>query len=365
MILERTVHDGYSSLRRRFFGGARSSAPRNETDTVIQSAGSIEFPIGDRVPGEGKNSILVLTWPDVRLCVEENAFVVGDEGYLFNNDGVFIDTGIQSNDKIRFPIRILNKTLGETCFLFTGGAHDNRAHLLLEYLPRLYAFTKAGFEDAKILIPPGHRTWLEEYTALFDIDENRLLECSPGTIHLKKAYYIPRLGGNSPFPNLELYREMLEAIRRRPGAAGDRNEGPDPESASTIYISRADAPARRILNEESCIEILSEFLGAIDRVILSQYSLKEQLAILAKYDVIVAQQGQGSHLTSLFTNKRVIILDCPRDNSPTWGNWFAVSDRIAGNEVVRIPRDSTDGGLDGDFAYDPDWLRHSLERFLT
>jgi len=86
-----------------------------------------------------------------------------------------------------------------------------------------------------------------------------------------------------------------------------------------VFISRGDAPRRRLINENRIFEISRRLLPDLERIHLEGYSFKEQLAAVAGAPVLIAPHGQGSHL-ALFAQETTSIQLVP--GLPTLENPF-------------------------------------------
>ncbi|NHN46479.1 glycosyltransferase family 61 protein [Halostella sp. JP-L12] len=82
---------------------------------------------------------------------------------------------------------------------------------------------------------------------------------------------------------------------------------------SNVYITRNDASARQVVNEEAVMECLEKY--GFERYTLSEMSVAETVALFSQADTIVAPHGAG--LTDLIYSDEVSVIELLRGNSNT------------------------------------------------
>ena len=218
-----------------------------------------------------KEVAVSLKWPALPLMTLHDAWITGDQGQVFLHDGTFLSICPSLRHlperKVRRPLAWLGRRLEGVYFHLTGVDHENRGHFLFQHLPRLLAARtqlQEHGERLKVIVAPGHQRWQARYFKYFGISEDRVVEASVGTIHVEKLLYVPMPYGNTYLCNPRFYREIRDGFTTgitTPAAGAD---GP------ILFISRQDAPDRRLANEEEIVSICREVLGSVQVVQLGQ-----------------------------------------------------------------------------------------------
>ncbi|MCB2378022.1 glycosyltransferase family 61 protein [Hymenobacter sp. BT635] len=169
-----------------------------------------------------------------------------------------------------------------------GAASGNYYHWLTDSLPRLHLLKEAGLWDSVdyFLIYDCNRRFVVDSLLAMGIRREQLLDVSTHqhltadrllvTSHVRRPTHTPEWACTF------LRRELL------PAAA--------PESFSPyIYLSRRDAPARHVLNEEAVEEFLRPY--GFETHVLGHYTLAQQIALFAGAKMVIAPTGAG--LTNL------------------------------------------------------------------
>ena len=161
-------------------------------------------------------------------------------------------------------------------------------HWMFDVLPRLHLLRQSGITCDKYLVNWDGLSFQTETLKMLGIPENKIIKNKPD-LHLKaQRLVIPSLSthvGYVPewvcsFLRSELIRGMV----------------PEPiEEFRKIYISRADAIHRHVVNEKEIITFLSDF--GFRAVLPGSLSLAEQISIFSSAQVVIAPHGAG--LTNL------------------------------------------------------------------
>jgi len=154
-------------------------------------------------------------------------------------------------------------------------------HWLLEALPRLYLTQKHGFSFT-LLLPKDHQEPFHlESLKLFGIREIEYME--PKTLyripHLLSVSQIGRMANYHP----EVLMEFAEFIKSQFHL--NKNLG------ERIYISRAKASKRKVINEEEVINFLQ--LYNFKKVYLEDHTFEEQVSIMHHCRYLVSIHGAG------------------------------------------------------------------------
>jgi capsular polysaccharide biosynthesis protein len=170
----------------------------------------------------------------------------------------------------------------------TSGAYY---HWMLDILPCIHLLRKSGIKPDKYVIN-GKRLSPFHYASLeaFGISRHQVIE-SHKELHLQaKQLIIPRFTGGrrSKWICDFLKQELMTAKQIKPVKGYER-----------IYISRANASKRKLLNEADVVSLLSKF--GFKAIIMEHLPLKEQIRIFASAKVVAGPHGSG--LTNLVFSK--------------------------------------------------------------
>ena len=210
------------------------------------------------------------------------ARVVGDEPIVLTDDGrailesAFDRFQLQRNPAYRARLPVGCRIRGRRLLLANqwAGAHF---HWLLDTLPRLALLPPD--DDAPILVPRFLGPAARESLRLAGVPEERLERIDH--LHLRvDELVLPSLVGRTGNPP----RWALDWLRDRlvPSVGRRRRR---------LYVSRADAPARRVANEDAVLSTLAP-LG-FERFLPGEWPLAEQLRAFAEAEVVVGAHGAG------------------------------------------------------------------------
>jgi hypothetical protein len=360
---QRFVHDSYASLHSALKPALRfvpvEQGKRGRDALLLQKAGStvLEHPLQTAFLG-GQPQQSELKWPDRHLYTFDDVRLCGDQARIFFDDASTIGTGTyvwaEKSAKIRRPLPGMRGRGCGAVFHLTGEDHNNRAHFLFEYMPRLYASRQLRDPSLRLLVAPGHARWQSAYLSLLGVAPEMLLEGSPGTLRADRVEFVPLLGGEDQYPHIgnpEIFRSMLSDIHeviRRNGWV-DRVSS---SSRSLLWISRRDAPSRRLSNEDELIQIAQAHYAEVRVLVLSEVSFEQQIRLINQYDHIAGAHGQGMHLVALTRGKRILLLEQgKRTRDQSWGAAFRNIAELAGNEAVSLHSGMPFAGLGRDWSY--------------
>lgn len=193
--------------------------------------------------------------------------------------------------------------------LFRPGAY-NHYHWLIEILPQIWALKQMPFADRPILVneasfKTGRMEWMADRAVKLECLDalgyagDRLMFTDAAIVDVGMAH-IP-LAQTNPLlkPALSIYAPLKEALSKRSTLA--------PGPGAKLMISRSAAPSRRLLNEDAVMELLAP--QGFNRVVLEKMPLKDQVALFASADTILAPHGAGlANIVFLASGARVVEL---------------------------------------------------------
>ncbi|MEQ1850415.1 MAG: glycosyltransferase family 61 protein [Chthoniobacteraceae bacterium] len=159
---------------------------------------------------------------------------------------------------------------------------------MFDVLPRLSLLRQAGFAWDGVqhfLVGEFGARFQAESLATLGIASNRCVPCGPSA-HFRCADLLvpspPGSPGNPPAWVCDFLREVFLAGIDAPPLLGRGRK---------IYVSRAGARFRRVLNEDEVIRALAG--KSFEVVRLEDLTVREQARLFAEADVVVAPHGAG------------------------------------------------------------------------
>ncbi len=317
----RWLHDAYAQAAARLkplnmvrdVSGLSASCRTIKIDT----AGSMQVDNEFESTFHGKDLPTALSWNDLWLVELHNARVTGDQGHVFFSNGDFLSICPSlrhlPSRKVRRPILPLARHLTGVYFHLTGVDHENHGHFLFQHLPRLLAAREEirdRHPDFKVLVAPGHRRWQARYLSFFGIPEERVVEASVGTISVETLLYVPMPYGNTYLCNPRFYRLMRDGFTSGLPPRLESDAGP------VLFISRKDAPDRRLVNEDEILAICTEVFGKVEVVNLGKIPLSEQIRLCAGAKLVIGPQGQGMSVVLFMRGGAFFVMEYGKDFKP-------------------------------------------------
>lgn len=166
----------------------------------------------------------------------------------------------------------------------------NYCHWMLNHLPRLALYERAGVTPGQLLVATSKPAFVERSLRQLGASHRGAVDLgSHPLVSVDELCVVTNVGAGFRHP----------AHRAAPWALNylaDRFGNGKPESApSRIYVSREDSDGRRVVNEEHLVGALEE--RGVKRVTLSGMGVDEQATLFARAEMVVAPHGAG--LTNL------------------------------------------------------------------
>ena len=295
---------------------------------------------------------------DVRLL--SNGMMVHDRrlvlDYYF---GFPSSTLLRSKAKARFEGTVLNRrtraTRRETHVLyFTDIASRGFFHWFGDALQKLEALDRWRPElmSLKVFVPYGAPSFMPTTLGAYGLETvvpGRLerLECESVTVLSRVA-----LNGNF---RPELMNAMRARLQSHFGSKGAPNR--------RVYISRQDAPRRRVVNESEIRPILDRH--GIEVVSLAGLPYADQVDLVAAAELVVGFHGAGlTHMTLMQPGARVLELRAEGDAHNNC--YFALASALDIKYYYLACQgvDSRQGTHSGDFVVNPGRLDAELARLI-
>lgn len=182
-------------------------------------------------------------------------------------------------------------------FSLVGPWATDYYHWLVDYLVQVFAieaYRERTGRDPLVLIPSDPPTWLLESIPLAGIDPNRIVEWSGTRAHFSRL--VIGAARRHTASTSDDYIHSPAAMARlgdriRTAVEGERSN----EQTHRLYVSRADAPDRRVRNEAELVDTLEEY--SFERFVPGEHAFEEQVRRFANAEVILGPHGAG--LTNL------------------------------------------------------------------
>lgn len=160
----------------------------------------------------------------------------------------------------------------------------NYYHWLIETIPKLrYAKEYSTMLDVSVtyLVPADAPAWLDQTLQLLDVPRSSI-EHATAPVYQADRLLIPS------FPGLKLqnYRWIREAV-----LTNMSSEKEVIGTGNNVYISRANAIERQVVNEADVVETLSEY--GFESYQLEENTVEENVLLFNEADMIVGPHGAG------------------------------------------------------------------------
>lgn len=238
-----------------------------------------------------------------------NMAVVSSDGYLIKelsfqwNRGL---VGVEHNAFLKQKGFTSPKKINGTVFsmLAGGGAITYYYHWIVDSLPKLFLLKEAGLFDQidYFMVPNYSADYHRDTLEYFGIRQNRIIS-SRTEHHIQADSLIvssyTRVDGHHP-------EWVCKGLH-------DTFVGPKPSSSNDklIYISRADAKQRRVLNEPELIAMLQKYGFEVHT--MSSLSMARKAELLNSARLVVGPHGSGS-VNFVLCKPGTKILDLLPDN---------------------------------------------------
>jgi capsular polysaccharide biosynthesis protein len=142
-------------------------------------------------------------------------------------------------------------------------------------------------------------------------------------------------------------------------------DAPEVGDAPALFISRKDAPDKRLINEDRIVDLLRSRIGEIKVIELGDYSLMEQIAMFRKAPLVIGPIGQGI-CNALFCRGSVLVVLAPgEEGAEVYKSSHGVTlARICGNEAMTF-LSGEDVPSRGDWEFPESHFSELMDRLLA
>lgn len=210
-------------------------------------------------------------------------FLVAESLYFAQPE--FIGFKKTGNDQFQAPEAEPDLELDDAAHLLCGYVGNrNYAHWWVDVVPALLVPPfHAAFSGAQLLWPKIRHSWQSQTLDLLPEANGRSIFLGEHTtVACRALRLVPAITRSdlSPHP---FRSAILNAVKERAGYQG--------ETGRRIYISRRDAHARRLLNEDDAVALVERH--GFEAVTLTGMSLREQIRLFASASHVIGPHGAG------------------------------------------------------------------------
>lgn len=190
-----------------------------------------------------------------------------------------------TNKVIKIPGRVA---------VITQFAFYNYFHWLTEILARLALLELQGIEYDWLYVPQDSK-YMKTSLELWGIDNQKIISPCNDSVIMADEIILPSLTANLSFKNALFaaytHPELLKYVRNKLLSSAIKKYS-HITFPSKIFISRKDAPIRKIINEDEIFNELKPY-GFV-RYELSKLSVQEQIILFHNAELIVSPQGTST-----------------------------------------------------------------------
>ncbi len=225
--------------------------------------------------------------------LEINFGMVSCSGYVFDQSGGLIDGASHRHSRkikrglVSHPYRVvphIEKFKGVVAAI-TASNHDAYFHWLFDLLPRLKILEDMGVKPEKIYLQYHYRFQRETLELLDMVSTQDIINCSEVPLLSASNLIVPC---HEVMDGREFPEWVINFVRSNFLQKVDRLR---PSSPKRLYISRADALFRRVLNEQEILPVLEEY--GFTMVKLEKLSFQQQIILFRDAEAVVLPHGSG------------------------------------------------------------------------
>lgn len=225
--------------------------------------------------------------PRGTVSVLPDAGVYSTDGLVVSSDGhAFADTlecwgwNVDAHPLFDRPPANARHIDGVVVSVLSRGAHGNISHFLSDLLPRIQLVHDTGMRADAWLVHRSTAAWAREGLTLAGLTVGEIVEIEPDELVTAATLVVPSPSGFAPRTAPWACRAAKRLLGRlvRPGNA-------------RIWVSRADASRRHVLNEDDVVRALRSM--GFESVTLTGLPLAEQVGLIAGASIVIGAHGAG------------------------------------------------------------------------
>jgi hypothetical protein len=232
------------------------------------------------------NQPQIYNFPELFLASLSDVGIYSRDLIIINKEGRILTDSVPSSNQLeksgifhRFGLGRASRAAG-SYFLLSNAWSGGYYHWLLEALPRLSILAEfPQLQSVNILVHEGLKPFQIQSLEALGIKPSRLVPFDSSYWTLDRLYFTESSGpSGNPSPHAVSWLRNAFS-KNRPRERGRRR----------IYVSRADASGRRVLNEQEIISHLSDF--GFEVVCPGALTFEQQIATFNDVDIVIGPHG--------------------------------------------------------------------------
>ncbi|MCX7396115.1 MAG: glycosyltransferase 61 family protein [Planctomycetales bacterium] len=247
-------------------------------------------------------------------CWGRAGTIVGPDNHVLADMSHEFRDRIEDYEIFQQPYIVRPQHLHGTAVVLAAPAGQVFGHFLFDVLPRLGILEKAGFDwrsaDHFIISGPFAK-FQKETLELLGIESPRIADCCKHAHWTADRMLIPSrpgISGNYPRWAVDYVRDLLLPF-----------EGKVPQGlGSKLFVSRANAPGRKIANETEIMQVLQPMGFSVVRN--EELTMPETIAAYQQAEFVVGPMG-SSMCSTLFCKPGTKVIELYPDSSVNVFTW--------------------------------------------
>jgi capsular polysaccharide biosynthesis protein len=270
------------------------------------------------------------------------ARLVGVHGLVVLPDGAVAAESVYDREVMRldpdFPPsrrpRVIEKQGTYFSLLNIWALHGHYYHWFNDNLTRLCYAMEALPDDVQYLVPPRMQQFQRDSLALLGIPEARVLPKPGSEVWELETLFLATASSSCGATRPDSIEWLRGRLLRGARVAGNGRH-------RRIYISRQDAPGRRVSNDRDVEALLHSY--GFESCVAAHLSLREQVALFSTAEAIVAAHGAG--LTNmLYAPPGALVVEMVDTKSHSVGYIYWTMAEALGHEYWYFTIDSIADG---------------------
>lgn len=244
--------------------------------------------------------------PKNYLVEVQNAKIIGLNGLIILPNGQYAtEVGLNESNLINLPEyyslfhpRLIKKSGAYYSLIQIWGGSNNYYHWLVDSLKKLHLVIELLPKNILFIVPDNLKIWQYDSLEAIGINKHQLCYFKTEFWELETLYFSPPMFWEAHPDSYEWLQQTIYKNLNITPAIENKSE--------RIYISRSLANSRKIINNTEVETILQKY--NFRSYLLEELSFREQVALFAKAEAVVAPHGAG--LTNLiFAQPNTFVLE--------------------------------------------------------
>jgi capsular polysaccharide biosynthesis protein len=245
-------------------------------------------------------------------CATGQGLVLDAQGAMVNARRLDQEHFLRNHDHARWPQKA--KRVRGTVLMLAHRFQHNYFHWLFDVVAKMAVIEHEAVRFDAVYVDQSQPFQVQSLVRL-GIDPGKVIECNAAP--LIHATSLVAVANEHAFPRPPAWACRYLATRLGGNAVC--------VGSQRLYVSRADAGSRRVLNETAVMALLEGF--GFRCVTLSSMSLDEQIAAFQSCEIVVGAHGAGlSNIVFCRPGTKILELSAPRY---VFGCWFDVARKCA------------------------------------